>query len=113
MITKEMFINYINQIEDLIQKTDTAGNTLDDLFEYSGCFTEAISTLVDPYITMIIDILSQAVDDWEEWVSWYAFENSFGINCLMVQLNGKSMKVTSSEQLWDIIQQRKGCKSSE
>ncbi len=50
-----------------------------------------------------IELLSEIVDDKNEWIDYYIFECDFGLKPMQVQIGEEKIKLDSIEKLWRIL----------
>ena len=98
MITKEMFVQLIKEWKELIDKVDEVD---DVVYKHFGV---SLGEMFCQYDAMVCAALSAAVDDKDDWVSYFAFERNFNLDepCVMDN-DGKDIPTGTWEQVYDLI----------
>jgi|WetSurMetagenome_2_1015567.scaffolds.fasta_scaffold1745543_1 hypothetical protein len=100
MLSKEKFIIHMNNLLTYRQKQDERLEYLNKAFPDASSMIDEISErLFDQYV----HFLSVEVDDENDWISYYIFDNDCGKNKRSVELNNKKFKLDSIEKLWKVI----------
>lgn len=97
-ITKSKFVDYINQIQKLIDGEDElniVGRKLFDSFEI--CFGY--------YVDLGLQILIDVFDDKDNWICYFVYELDFGKKWKqgMVTENDVDVKLQTAEDLYDLL----------
>lgn len=98
-MTKEQFIKLMTVIKKKYREIERFWDGFYDLF--GSCSDKLVEiTSLGEIIGVIVDI----VDDKEEWIYWYVYENDWVENGLeYVNKNGGAFTLGSLEDLWDLI----------
>lgn len=98
-MTKEQFIKLMTVVKKKYRETEKFWNEFYDLF--GSCSDKLIETTS---LSEIIGKIADIVDDKEEWIYWYVYQNDWGENGLeYVTKNGNASTLGSLEDLWDLI----------
>lgn len=98
-MTKEQFIKFMTVIKKKYREIEKFWNGFYDLF--GSCSDKLIETTS---LSEIIGTIADIVDDKEEWIYWYVFENDWGENGLEgTDKNGNIILLMTLEDLWDLI----------
>ena len=102
VLSKEQFVEIMDKFEKQYRKSEewvdkiyTLFGGIDPIYEYN-------------YLDLCIDILEKAmgcdVDDvGYTWISWWMFEDDFGKNEWVVEVNGKKYTPVTHEELYELI----------
>lgn len=98
-MTKEQFVYLMTTTKKKYREIEKFWDGFCDLFgSYSDKLVEMTS------LSEIIGTIADIVDDKEEWIYWYVYENDWGENGLeYVTKNGNASTLGSLEDLWDLI----------
>lgn len=103
MISKTTFINIINYIDHM----DSFAENLNQVFkDYDrndwivGCaFNDS------KFQSMVLNLLSEAIGDTDDWVHWWAYETDFGRDITFATIHDGDItyQLTSAEKLYDFL----------
>lgn len=102
MISKSEFCSIIKRLADRIEKDDRLCDASNEIYAGSP-MEELICELTGPYITLTVEALAAAVDDFYGYVEWWVFDNRCGAEELPVYVDGKKINIKTTEELYDII----------
>jgi hypothetical protein len=85
-------------LQNFIKEQDKLNDVLKVISPSSTSVCEFGNTFIDDYIK-VVEI---ALGDTNQWFSWFAFENNFGKNRMVVKVNGKSYKICDERQFYDV-----------
>ena len=98
-MTKEQFIKLMTVIKKKYREIERFWDGFYDLFGSCSDKLVEITSLGE-----IIGVIADIVDDKEEWIYWYGYENDWVENGLeYVNKNGGAFTLGSLEDLWDLI----------
>nr|DAV07124.1 MAG TPA: hypothetical protein [Caudoviricetes sp.] len=98
-MTKEQFIKLMTVIKKKYREIERFWDGFYDLFGSCSDKLVEITSLGE-----IIGVIADIVDDKEEWIYWYVYENDWVENGLeYVNKNGGAFTLGSLEDLWDLI----------
>lgn len=98
-MTKEQFIKLMTVIKKKYGEIERFWDGFYDLFGSCSDKLVEITSLGE-----IIGVIADIVDDKEEWIYWYVYENDWVENGLeYVNKNGGAFTLGSLEDLWDLI----------
>lgn len=98
-MTKEQFIKPMTVIKKKYREIERFWDGFYDLFGSCSDKLVEITSLGE-----IIGVIADIVDDKEEWIYWYVYENDWVENGLeYVNKNGGAFTLGSLEDLWDLI----------
>ena len=98
-MTKEQFIKLMTVIKKKYREIERFWDGFYDLFGSCSDKLVEITSLGE-----IIGEIADIVDDKEEWIYWYVYENDWVENGLeYVNKNGGAFTLGSLEDLWDLI----------
>jgi len=102
-MNKEKFVDYMKQLKEEFDRHEIINRGLEAL-----C-SESISVFYNnPLIDLVIDILSDEMDDME-WISYYIFECDWGERNEPFAYEGEeALWVGSFEQLYDFLEKENG-----
>lgn len=101
-MTKEQFVYLMTVIKKKYREIEKFWDEFYDLF--GSCSDKLVETTS---LGEIISTIADIVDDKEEWIYWYVFENDWGENGLeYIDKNGNASKLGSLENLWDLIKDK-------
>lgn len=101
-MNKEQFIKLMTVIKKKYREIERFWDGFYDLFGSCSDKLVEITSLGE-----IIGVIADIVDDKEEWIYWYVFENDWGENGLeYTDKNGNAFKLGSLEDLWDLIKDK-------
>jgi hypothetical protein len=99
-MTFEEFQYHINSIKNFMSELDAFDNLLRVISPSGTCVCEIGSTLIDDYIKLVEKLLN---DD-DECVSWFVFENKFGESKLAFRIDGIEYIIANEKDFYDVIQ---------
>jgi len=94
----EKFKKYFEYLEKFDRESEKVNKHLSEIAG-RGSVCELGYNLYDGFIEM----LSEIVDDKNEWIDYYVFECDFGRKPMQVEIFGEKIKLDSLEKLWRII----------
>lgn len=98
-MTKEQFVYLMTVIKKKYREIEKFWDGFCDLF--GSCSDKLIETTS---LSEIIGTIADIVDDKEEWIYWYVYENDWGENGLEgTDKNGNVILLMTLEDLWDLI----------
>lgn len=98
-MTKEQFIKLMTVIKKKYREIERFWDGFYDLFGSCSDKLVEITSLGE-----IIGVIADIVDDKEEWIYWYVYENDWVENGLeYVNKNGGAFTLGSLGDLWDLI----------
>lgn len=98
-MTKEQFINLMTVIKKKYREIEKFWDGFTDLF--GSCSDKLVETTS---LCEVIGTIADIIDDKEEWVYWYVFENDWGENGLEgTDKNGNVILLMTLEDLWELI----------
>lgn len=98
MISKQEFVNYLNNLENFMKDWDSLEN--------SFRLVSPRSQILCPNIVLdYISLLEKSVGDNNEWIEWYAWDYEFGKweSCSEVEIDGECFTIHNAEDLYDVI----------
>ena len=98
-MTKEQFATKIEEIRRFTTQIDFLNDHLQAIAPGAVC--EFGGVFLDDYIRLLSESVGDD-SDWS-WVSWFVFDNEFGKRGLEAGFDGKMAKITSVDELWDLI----------
>ena len=99
---KTNFIGYMNAIKRYNTESDELNKHIKAIAQ--GAFCEVGYNLLDVFT----NLLSEAIGDEDEMVSWYVFDNDFGARGFKAGREGKLKRIKTLDELWTLIQDNKG-----
>lgn len=102
MISKSEFCSILKKLADRIKKDDKLCNASNEIYAGSP-LEEFVCDLTGPYITLTIEALAAAVDDFFGYVEWWVIDNGCGAEELPFYVDGKKINIKTVEELYDII----------
>ena len=99
-MTKEQFVRLMEAIKERYYTIERIYDKLDDVF---GSVSD--SFINETSITPIIDVVSEIVEDNDDWISWYVYKKEFGENTALYcnDKNGNIIPSDTLEDLWELI----------
>lgn len=99
MLDKDTFIKYMKEI---IKQYDTIEELYECLDKFFGATCEGlISNIMSVWLP--IRILTDAMNDTNEWIEYYIYECDCGRSVGEVFIDDEEVKLETLEQLYDII----------
>lgn len=98
-MTKEQFIKLMTVIKKKYREIE---RFWDGFYDWFGSCSDKLVEITS--LGEIIGVIADIVDDKEEWIYWYVYENDWVENGLeYVNKNGGAFTLGSLEDLWDLI----------
>lgn len=100
MIKKETFVKTINFLKEREDKMEEINKLFTEEFEDSIFY---------PYFKhdkMIVELLSEIMDDQGEWIEYYLYENDYGHDLepdSVSEPDGTPIDITAPEKLYDFL----------
>lgn len=96
----------IKKVEELIGYYKLLSDYWDKLSEVLGAdISVALGDLTWRVFDKLTDSVSREIEDCDDWVSWFVYDNLLGQNGLGVKVNGKSRKIGNVKQLVKLIEE--------
>ena len=101
---KELFFDSMEVIRLAMEKNDSDNNHLAEVFNSSYVFLENVYPLQD----QLVQLLSVIMEDNNDWIRYFVYENDFGKNGLEVTENdGKTVvPMATVNDLWRFLSGR-------
>lgn len=100
-MTKEKFVEYITELEELMKiesEITTGFRKLDDDFNFIS---------FGRYDLLIVNLLEEAMNDTNAWISWWIYEADFGNNTGIANSvtvdGGERFLLKNAGDLYDLI----------
>lgn len=104
-MTIEEFESSINNLKEFMKERDKLNDVLKVLSPSGTCVCEIGGKFIDDYISLI----ERSINDKDNSVSWFVFDNDFGSRKLAIGLEGIGEYVISDEKiLYEVIQRING-----
>lgn len=104
-MTIEEFESSINNLKEFMKERDKLNDVLKVLSPSGTCVCEIGGKFIDDYISLI----ERSINDKDNSVSWFVFDNDFGSRKLSIGLEGIGEYVISDEKiLYEVIQRING-----
>jgi hypothetical protein len=100
-MTKEQFATKIEEIRHFSKEIDILNDHLQAIAPGAVC--EFGGHFLNDYIRL----LSEMIGDTDQWISWYVFDDDFGGRKLEAGYDGSTIKITSINMLWRLIEHSK------
>lgn len=103
MISKETFVKILNYIDNM----DTFAEDLNQVFKaydrHDWIMGYAFND--DKFQSMVLNLLSEAMGDANDWVHWWVFETDFGRDEYLRKIHDKEVvyDLASPEKLYDFL----------
>lgn len=102
-MTKEQFIKLMTVVKKKYREIEKFWDGFYDLF--GSCSDKLVETTS---LNEITSVIADIVDDKEEWIYWYVYENDWGENGLEgIDKDGNVILLMTLEDLWELIQGNK------
>ena len=100
MLEKETFTKYMNEI---IKQYDTIDELYDDFTRLFGNFEGIVSEVMS--VSLPINILSEAMEDTDQWIEYFVYECDCGRTGRMRVQNesGDYIPFETVEDLWKVL----------
>ena len=85
-------------LQNFIKEQDKLNDVLKVISPSSTSVCEFGNTFIDDYIR-VVEI---ALGDTNQWFAWFAFDNDFGKNRMVVKVNDKAYKICDEKQFYDV-----------
>jgi hypothetical protein len=85
-------------LQNFIKEQDKLKDVLKVISPSSTGVCEFGNVFIDDYIR-VVEI---ALGDKNQWFSWFAFDNDFGKNRMVVKVNDKAYKICDERQFYDV-----------
>lgn len=100
-MTYEEFQRSMNNLKEFMKELDKLDDVLKVISPSGTCVCEIGSKFIDDYIYLV----ERSINDNNNNVSWFVFENDFGSRKLTIGLEGVEEYVISDEKiLYEVIQ---------
>ena len=86
-------------LQNFIKEQDKLNDVLKVISPSSTSVCEFGNTFIDDYIR-VVEI---ALGDTNQWFAWFAFDNDFGKNRMVVKVNDKAYKICDEKQFYDVL----------
>lgn len=104
-MTIEEFESSINNLKEFMKELDKLNDVLKVLSPSGTCVCEIGGKFIDDYISLI----ERSLNDKDNSVSWFVFDNDFGSRKLSIGLEGIGEFIISDEKiLYEVIQRING-----
>lgn len=104
-MTVEEFESSINNLKEFMKERDKLNDVLKVLSPSGTCVCEIGGKFIDDYISLI----ERSINDKDNSVSWFVFDNDFGSRKLSIGLEGIGEFIISDEKiLYEVIQRING-----
>ncbi len=100
----EQFEHYVLLLQSELIKESEINHFLQkmNLLESGFWLNLTDGKLIDAYI----DILSIAMEDDNDWIAWFVFDNDFGKKGLKAGYKNKMKKIVTIKQLYNLIKNK-------
>ena len=98
MLTVREFEKAINSLQEFFNEQ----KKLDAVLKVISPSGTGICEFGNHFVDRYIHLLSLAVNDQSDWVSWYVFENDFGRKKLSVKVNGKNHIIEDAKTFYNL-----------
>lgn len=99
MISKQEFVLAISHLQAYFKEQEKLQAALDVICPTSTGVVEFGDEFVEHYIWL----LSQAICDKGQWVSWFVYECDFGNKPMSAYIDEKEIVVDSAEKLYEVV----------
>lgn len=99
-MTFEEFQYHIDSIKHFINDLDAFDNVLKVISPSGTCVCEIGGKFIDDYITL----LEKLLNDNDNSVSWFVFDNKFGEKGLSFYIEGIEYIIANEKDFYDVIQ---------
>lgn len=104
-MTVEEFESSINNLKEFMKEREKLNDVLKVLSPSGTCVCEIGGKFIDDYISLI----ERSINDKDNSVSWFVFDNDFGSRKLSIGLEGIGEFIISDEKiLYEVIQRING-----
>lgn len=104
-MTVEEFESSINNLKEFMKELEKLNDVLNVISPTGTCVCEIGGKFIDDYISLV----ERSINDKDNSVSWFIFDNDFGSRKLSIGLEGVGEYVVSNEKiLYEVIQRING-----
>ena len=104
-MTVEEFESSINNLKEFMKEREKLDDVLNAISPSGTCVCEIGGKFIDDYISL----LEHSINDKNNSVSWFVFDNDFGSRKLTIGLEGVGEYVISDEKiLYEVLQRMNG-----
>ena len=104
-MTIEEFESSINNLKEFMKEREKLYDVLNAISPTGTCVCEIGGKFIDDYISL----LERSINDKNNSVSWFVFDNDFGSRKLTIGLEGVGEYVISDEKiLYEVLQRMNG-----
>ena len=104
-MTVEEFESSINNLKEFMKEREKLDDVLNAISPSGTCVCEIGGKFIDDYISL----LERSINDKNNSVSWFVFDNDFGSRKLTIGLEGVGEYVISDEKiLYKVLQRMNG-----
>ena len=104
-MTVEEFESSINNLKEFMKEREKLDDVLNAISPSGTCVCEIGGKVIDDYISL----LERSINDKNNSVSWFVFDNDFGSRKLTIGLEGVGEYVISDEKiLYEVLQRMNG-----
>ena len=104
-MTIEEFESSINNLKEFMKEREKLDDVLNAISPSGTCVCEIGGKFIDDYISL----LERSINDKNNSVSWFVFDNDFGSRKLTIGLEGVGEYVISDEKiLYEVLQRMNG-----
>ena len=100
-MNKKEFAECINDIRLFCAEIDSLNSHIDAIAP--GAICDIGNMFLDSYV----DLLSRHVEDNDNWINWFVYENEFGVDKMKAGYDGKEKPIKNIDDLWALIQEGK------
>lgn len=104
-MTIEEFESSINNLKEFMKEREKLDDVLNAISPSGTCVCEIGGKFIDDYISLV----ERSINDKNNSVSWFVFDNDFGSRKLTIGLEGVGEYVISDEKiLYEVLQRMNG-----
>ena len=104
-MTVEEFESSINNLKEFMKEREKLDDVLNAISPTGTCVCEIGGKFIDDYISL----LELSINDKDNSVSWFVFDNDFGSKKLTIRREGVGEYVISDEKiLYEVLQRMNG-----
>jgi hypothetical protein len=104
-MTVEEFESSINNLKEFMKELEKLNDVLTVISPTGTCVCEIGGKFIDDYISLV----ERSINDKDNSVSWFVFDNDFGSRKLTISLEGVGEYVISNEKiLYEVLQRMNG-----
>lgn len=99
MISKEVFVNTMNKLQDLDKKMDAADKA------FKALDSDFCSFYVTGIFDTTFDLLKEAINDNDDWIGYFVYERDWLRDYELgdIEDNGVPVKIENWEDVYDFI----------